>query len=435
MDLSSRLLLLLVPVLALCGATEYYVRPTEPTNTACPGQPCLTLRQYINDSDHYFQSNTVFKFLSGTHHMDRPLIIENVHNLLLEGYSDEQPQLVAQFPCHIEVNTCFYITNQFEKGYPKTCCSTIGLHNVSLFTVKNLTITPKTPNATGLFLHKVVNATIEQIEVYYIFKNITRSKKGILLMDCHFIQMHSIITRNWEIGLEFYDSNNIYIHNVTASHNKHEGMYSFNCSNFHVYSSSFTNNTSCGIWMYEGHNIVINNTTTEYNAWGIYFEHINTTQIVNTIASNNSHYGIFLRNSTNINISNTTLTHNDRDGLMIYYSSSIHIDGINITDTQNYGIYLYKTKWTYITRVTAIYRYSISKYPGGFTCIRIRDSQYISIYDTILTVNMSVVSSGELISQQAVITLWRSTLNLSRCTFTGNRITGIKAITSNITLW
>ena len=47
---------------------------------------------------------------------------------------------------------------------------------------------------------------------------------------------------------------------------------------------------------------------------------------------------------------------------------------------------------------------------------------------------MSVVSSGELTSQQAVITLWRSTLNLSRCTFTGNRITGIKAITSNITL-
>ena len=596
--------------------------------------------------------------------MDRPLIIGNVHNLSLEGYSDEQPQLVAQFPCHIEVNTCFYITNQFEKRYPKTCCYTIGLHNVSLFTVKNLTITPKTPNATGLVLHKVVNATIEQIEVYYIFKNITRSKQGIVLKNCHFIQMHSIIARNWEIGLEFYDSNNIYIHNVTASDNYETGMYTFNCSNFHMYSSSFTNNTiSDGIGMYEGHNIVINNTTTEYNAGGIYFEHINTTQIVNTIASNNSHNGISLRkstninisnttlshndgwgiyftdintaqivntiasnnshngiylrkstninisnttlshngvsgiyftdinttqivntiasnnshngislrkstninisnttlshndgwgiyftdinttqivntiasnnsyngiylrkstninisnttlthnrgwgiyftdintaqivntiasnnsyygiyfrkstninisnttlshndgwgiyftdintaqivntiasnnsydgiylwNSTNINISNTTLTHNDEDGLAIAYSSSIHIDGITITDNLYYGIYLYKTKWTYITRVTTIYKYSFSKYTG-FKCIIIRYSQYISIYDTILTVNMSVVSSGELTSQPAVISLHNSTLNLSRCTFTGNRITGIKASASNITL-
>ena len=364
--------------------------------------------------------------------MDRPLIIGNVHNLSLEGYSDEQPQLVAQFPCHIEVYTCFYITNQFEKRDPKTCCSTIGLHNVSLFTVKNLTITPKTPNAKGLVFHKVVNATIEQIEVY---NNITRSRQGILLMKCHFIQMHSIIARNWEIGLEFSDSNNIYIHNVTASDNYETGMYTFNCSNFHVYSSSFTNNTiSDGIGMSEGHNIVINNTTTEYNAGGIYFEHINTAQIVNTSASNNGYYGISLWNSTNINISNTTISHNDADGLVIAYSSSIHIEGITITDNQKQGIYLYKTKWTYITRVTAIYKYSISKYPGEFKCIRIRYSQYISIYDTILTVNMSVVSSGELISQQAVISLHNSTLNLSRCTFTGNRITGIKASASNITL-
>ena len=363
--------------------------------------------------------------------MDRPLIIGNVHNLSLEGYSDEQPQLVAQFPCQIEVYTCFHITNKIQL---KTCCSTIGLHNVSLFTVKNLTITPKTPNAKGLVFHKVVNATIEQIEVYNIFKNITSSQKGILLTKCHFIQMHSIIARNWEFGLEFSDSNNIYIHNVTVSDNYAMGMYTYNCSNFHVYSSSFTNNTMyCGISMSEGHNIVINNTTIEYNALGIYFYHINTVRIVNTIASNNGYDGIYFRNSTNINISNTTLTHNDGDGLAIAYSSKIHIDGITITDNQNYEIYLYKTKWTYITRVTAIYKYSISIYPE-FKCIIIRYSQYISIYDTILTVNMSVVSSGELTSQPAVITLWRSTLNLSRCTFTGNRITGIKASASNITL-
>ena len=464
--------------------------------------------------------------------MVRPLIVGNVHNLSLEGYSDEQPQLVAQFPCQIEVNTCLYITNPFDKTHPKICCSTIWLHNVSLINVKKLTITPKTPNATGLVLHKVVNATIEQIEVYLISENITSSQQGIVLMDCHFIQMHSIITRNWKNGLLFTDSNNIHIHNVTASDNKHMGMFTFNSSNFHLDSSSFTNNTmSCGIGMSVGHNIVINNTTTEYNAGGIFFFSINTARIVNTIASSNSYNGIFLLYSKHINISNTTLSDNYGNGLTIFSSRSVHVDGITaiqtlqikyivfyygisvwrgynitisntismyypvgisfddsntaqientiasnntiygiyfyasgninisnttvshniacglwidsstsihiyditITDNQDYGIYLYKSNWTYITRFTAINRYSISNYTE-INFIAITDSQYISIYDTIITVNMSVVSSGELISQPAVIILWNSTLNLSRCTFTGNRITGIKAITSNITL-
>ena len=347
--------------------------------------------------------------------MDRYLIIRHVHNLSLEGYSDEQPQLVAQFHCQIEVNTYFYITSAFFDIHPKTCCSTIGLHNVSLFTVKNLTITLKTPNGTGLVLHKVVNATIEQIEVYHISENITSSQQGIILKDCHFIQMHSIIARNWYSGLLFIDSNNIYIHNVTASHNQHVGMYTFNSSNIHLYSSSFTNNTlSCGIRMSDGHNIVFNNTTSVCNSRGIYFDHINTAQIVNTIVSSNILNGILLLDSININISNITLSHNDIGGFMPFSTSIIQ-------------------KWTYTTIFTTIHRYAISNYTE-FKFIAIVDSQYISIYDTIITVNMSAVSSGELIYQPAVITLQNSILNLSRCTFTGNRITGIKASASSITL-
>ena len=53
------LLLVTVTVFSHCGATEYYVRPTEPTNISCPaGQSCLTLNHYTSDSDHYFKSNT-----------------------------------------------------------------------------------------------------------------------------------------------------------------------------------------------------------------------------------------------------------------------------------------------------------------------------------------------------------------------------------------
>ena len=102
MALGCELLLLLLPVLSQCGANEYYVRPTEPTNTSCPGQPCLTLNQYTNDFSHYFASDTVFKFLPGTHLMNRALEIRDIHNISLTGSnikSNVYPQLVARFPC------------------------------------------------------------------------------------------------------------------------------------------------------------------------------------------------------------------------------------------------------------------------------------------------------------------------------------------------
>ena len=71
--------------LSLCGATEYYVRPTEPTDTSCPAQPCLTLSQYISNSALYFKSNTVFKFLPGLHHANQTLEVWKARSVSLEG--------------------------------------------------------------------------------------------------------------------------------------------------------------------------------------------------------------------------------------------------------------------------------------------------------------------------------------------------------------
>ena len=462
--------------------------------------------------------------------MDTPLIVRNVHNLSLEGYSDEQPQLVVQFPCQIEVNTCFNITIPFFETHLKICCSSIMLHNVSLFTVKKLTITLKTPNTTGFLLHKVANATFELVEVYLISESITRSQQGIVLMDCHFIQMQSIIAKNWLSGFLFTDSNNIHIHNITATKNHWTGIFTLNSSNLHLYSSSFTNNALCiGIGMFAGYNIVINNVISAYNFEGIIFEGIDTAKIVNTIVSNNWYTGLLLLDSININISNTNLSRSDISVLEIYFSSSVHIYNVNVnhvathsqldppiscngifvcngsnivinntismynkwgiyfenvsasqientivSDNMNSGIslfamnrniniinvtashnvdigiwiafstnihivgtpissgiYILRTKWVYISGFTAVNKYSDNPYAH---IIDIRDSQYVSIYDTIITVNMFVVNSGEPLSQPAVITLRDSTLNLSRCKFMGNRITGIKAIASNITL-
>ena len=50
----------------------------------------------------------------------------------------------------------------------------------------------------------------------------------------------------------------------------------------------------CGIVIYSGYNIVINNATSVCNTLGIYFEDIDTAQIVNTIVSNNTDTGMGL---------------------------------------------------------------------------------------------------------------------------------------------
>ena len=180
--------------------------------------------------------------------------------------------------------------------------------------------------------------------------------------------------------------------------------------------------------MLNGHSIVFNNTICMYNKLGLSFANVNASQIENTISSNNRNIGISLVENKNINIKNISISHNVDSGLSIVFSMNIYIDDITINDN---GIYLVQTKWIYISGFTAVNEYSISNYAQF---IAIDDSQTITIYDTVVNVNMSVVSSGELSSQPAVIYLYNSTLNLRRCTFMGNRITGVKAIASNITL-
>ena len=271
--------------------------------------------------------------------MDRPLIIGNVHNLSLESYSNkQQPQLVAKFICknEVHVDTCLHInlnhSNQSESL--KSCCATILLYNVSLFTVKKLTISQQISNVTG---------------TNPISETINRSQNGIVVLDSHFIQMHSFIARNCWSGLLFTNSSNIQIHNMTISDSYNIGMIAQNSSNIYLSSSHITNNSmSYGIYMHIGYNIIINNTSSMWNEVGIYFEDVNTTQIVKTTASNNTHRGIQLLRTININISNTTVSHNARYGLVTLFSSIVQvvntiasnniIKGIDLVETININI-------------------------------------------------------------------------------------------------
>ena len=125
------LLALIVTAPYLCGATEYYVRSTELTSTSCPVQPCFTFSQYINDAVTFFKSNTVFRFLSGTHEVNASVIVSNVHNIsLLAEKGRNQPQVISYCP-----SLC---SSNFNSGVcPDT---TMSLCPISVTNATNITI-------------------------------------------------------------------------------------------------------------------------------------------------------------------------------------------------------------------------------------------------------------------------------------------------------
>ena len=146
-------LLLLLAVLQVCSAIEYYVKPTEPPDTACPGQPCLTLNEYTNNTDYYIKSNTVFTFLPGKHHMDKPLLVLHKKNVTLKSTSSEtvQPQLVPQFPSDVHCWDIEYLSTyavgtyydeylRYERRKASVCCSALHLSNVSNAQIDNIQV-------------------------------------------------------------------------------------------------------------------------------------------------------------------------------------------------------------------------------------------------------------------------------------------------------
>ena len=89
MNSSLPTLILIIAVITAGGLAEqvYYVTPNA--TTPCPpiARPgaCQTLRQYVSKSEEYFQSDTTFYFLSGTHWLDIPepvIIMGNINALI-----------------------------------------------------------------------------------------------------------------------------------------------------------------------------------------------------------------------------------------------------------------------------------------------------------------------------------------------------------------
>ena len=91
-------LLAVIPHFVLAVHHTYYVKPTN--DTPCPGEPCLTLSQYIQESGKYFISNATMLFLPGEHQLDSTFLVENVASFALEGDTSSLPELSSKIVCN-----------------------------------------------------------------------------------------------------------------------------------------------------------------------------------------------------------------------------------------------------------------------------------------------------------------------------------------------
>ena len=363
--------------------------------------------------------------------MNRPLIIGNVHNLSLESYSDEQPQLVAQFPCKTTVLECFhnaYYFGGFE--FKDICCAIIWFHDVSLIVAKTLNITMQSSNMTGLFFQKVVNVSVELVELYS--QSTDLPQYGIAIAESHLVEIHSSIANNWQKGVIALNVSNINISNMTTSANVQVGIMIYDSFNVYI-SNTATKSGINGIFIATGNNILITATTSTYSYDGIRFFNVSNAKIINSNASHNAYAGIHLYKTTNTHIINTTTSHN-KYGLCALLSNRVDIYGITATNNDENGIGLFLMAATNITKFTTVNNSMNGNISSTNGQILIHISKDIRVDDTVISVNTSGTSGVELITQPAVIVVYRSTLKLSRCIFTRNRMSAIKALDSNITL-
>ena len=203
--MNGHFLLLFFAVLQVCSATEYYVKPTEPTDTTCPGQPCLTLNEYTNDTDYYIKSNTVFIFLPGKHHMDRPLQVIDLQNVTLKSTDNDNVQslLVPHFPCEvhgqcleIEYPDVYYRKSLykivFERSMVSVCCSALHLINVTHAHIDGIQVAANSSHLSGLIIEQCTDILISNAVLTLISTEMHTSEFGVLVFGSSEIVVDSL---------------------------------------------------------------------------------------------------------------------------------------------------------------------------------------------------------------------------------------------------
>ena len=326
-----------------------YVTPTSPAGTPCPGEPCLTLDQYITNSSTYIISNTVFKLLPGQHDITSSFVARNIECITIEGDTENklEPEVLISgarsryqlqfintvdvYIAGIELNnvgisledtqnvtlhqvvvngprTAVSLTNTVDTNISCSTLENTGWTALTLRHTYNTSISNTTVNNTGWNGFEFFNAT--KTEIFHTFINST-NWNGIDLRQTNYTVIScSIINSTGWNGIETNRANFTMIYNSTVITTGWDGIDIFNSSETSIVKT-FVNNTGWdGIEIRQANDTLISCSTINSTGWN----------------------GVEIFNSSHLTANCTLVNETGWDGVEIRNSTQFKLIGINITN-------------------------------------------------------------------------------------------------------
>ena len=102
----------------------------------CPGEPCRTLSEYLEQPTQYFTANVTFLFLPGNHTIENSLLIADITSLSLLGVSTFPQQITSNVVCDSASSFAFIrITELRISGLGFMSCADGNNPAISIFSV------------------------------------------------------------------------------------------------------------------------------------------------------------------------------------------------------------------------------------------------------------------------------------------------------------
>ena len=384
------LLILCVCGPPLCGATDYYVRPTEPTNASYPGQPCLTLHHYIQN----LSSNANYHFLPGVHSINGPITLKYVHNVSMAAFNSSVTKIAATIECNSRGSGSLYSLE----------CSGISFQDASDITISSLSIELKlqlpSHNAyrqlsiAGMSFMNSTDIVIQGLDVWITKTRPVDDVFVIAVSDCIDVEMRSLTFTNGGIDVTLSSNISISNANITSLGQAiHVTQSTYVCvSNGTIISRQgiYLNKTSfadisnvvipysndSAMYMYHTEDTTINDVTIHL-AGRVGIEMIGSTRSivsgVHVMQSNGN--GISMENNGHDEIINSTVANCLQYGINTNLSDEIVITRTAVFNSSDTGIYVQRVRGIIIANTT------VSKSNFG---IFIEESDFCHIHDTLV---------------------------------------------------
>ena len=146
--------------------TILYVKPTE--DTKCPGEPCHTLDEYVNETHHheYFPyNNTIMKFLPGTHNISEVFNFHNLTNLTMEATRLTMNETIIFCSDHPRSLIFTHGSQISIQGLRIVNCSTLQFHQCAYVSISTVAIQWLGDCNSGILAMRGHSINISQVSI------------------------------------------------------------------------------------------------------------------------------------------------------------------------------------------------------------------------------------------------------------------------------